>query len=85
MLYLSNLLNETEFKNSYTPIRTLGKGSYGTVYEIARLDDGCRFATKVFSKEILRKNKMWMKSFMDELEILRSIDHRNVLSFKGVF
>ena len=50
MLYLSNLLNETEFQNNYRPIRTLGKGSSATVYEIIRMDDGCRFAAKVLSR-----------------------------------
>lgn len=65
MPYLSNLLNETEFQNNYRPIRTLGKGSSATVYEIARIDDGRRFATKVLSKEILKKNIMRMKNFMN--------------------
>lgn len=69
------MINQSGFHNFYKPIRTLGKGSFATVYEIVRLDDGERFAAKVFSKENIKNNRSKMRSFINELEILRYIEH----------
>lgn len=38
--HLGKVLNQAGFSNCYKPIRTLGKGSFATVYEIIRLEDG---------------------------------------------
>ena len=50
-----------------------------------RLDDGKRFAAKVFGKAEIRNNSNRMNSFLNELEIMRSIEHNSLLKLEGVF
>lgn len=83
--YLSRTLNQTDFHNLYRPVRKFGKGSFATVYEVVRLDDGERFACKVFFKDSLKANKHKMRSFISELEILRFVEHHNLLKLESVF
>jgi hypothetical protein len=49
------------------------------------LDDGKRFAAKVFPKENIKNSKSKMNCFINELEIMRSIAHKNLLKLEGVF
>jgi serine/threonine protein kinase len=65
ILHLSKVINESGFHSFYKPIRVLGKGSSATVYEIARLDDGKRFAAKVFSKDGIKNSRNKMNCFMN--------------------
>lgn len=64
-MHLSKIINESGFHSLYKPIRVLGKGSSATVYEIVRLDDGKRFAAKVFTKEGIKNNRNKMSCFMN--------------------
>lgn len=66
-------------------MRKFGKGSFATVYEVVRLDDGERFACKVFSKDSLKADQHKMRSFISELEVLRFVEHHNLLKLESVF
>lgn len=62
---LGKTINQTGFHSFYKPIRTLGRGSFATVYEILRLEDGRRFAAKVFGKDNIKDNQNKMNSFIN--------------------
>jgi hypothetical protein len=49
------------------------------------LDDGKRFAAKVFAKDNIKNNPSKMSSFINELEILRYVEHSQLLKLEGVF
>lgn len=82
---LGKLLNQVGFHKQFKPIRTLGKGSSATVYEILRLSDGMRFAAKTFSKETIKSHPQKLNSFINELEILRNLEHKHLLKVEGVY
>lgn len=47
---LGRSINQMNFHSQYKPVRKIGKGATAMVYEMARLEDGQRFAAKAFSK-----------------------------------
>lgn len=73
------------FHDQFKPVRKLGKGGSAIVYEMVRLQDGARFAAKSFSKEVLKSSSKKFDSFMNEVEFLRNIEHKNLLKLEGVF
>lgn len=48
--HLSKFLNQKGFHAQFKPIKKLGKGNFATVYLVARIEDGKKFAVKAFSK-----------------------------------
>ena len=49
--YLSKIINQLGFHNTFKPLRKLGKGGFATVYEVERVTDGKLFAVKAFAKQ----------------------------------
>ena len=82
---LSKNINQTGFHKIFRPVRTLGKGSSATVYEIMRLEDGKRFAAKAFAKETVKSSPQKLNSLINELSILRSLNSDNLLRLESVF
>ena len=82
---LAKLISQKGFHREFKPIKTLGKGSSATVYEVLRIEDGARFAAKAFSKSTLKNSSQKLQGFLNELEIMHSLDHKNVLKLEGVF
>ena len=59
----------------------LGQGSYGVVYEIASKESNEKFAIKIISKE--RANRS--SSFENEVHIMKSVTHPNLIKLEEVF
>lgn len=82
---LGKSLNQMGFHEQFKPLRKLGKGGSAIVYEMVRMEDGQRFAAKAFSKDVLKGSPQKFGSFMNEVELLRNVEHRNLLKVEGVF
>ena len=64
-------------------LKTIGKGSYGTVYKVRkRLDQGV-YAMKTINISMM--DKKTLTNTLNELRILCSIDHPNVVGYKEAF
>ena len=63
-------------------IKTLGEGSFGEVYLIKSQKTQLEFALK---KIQLKNNKLKIKRILGEVNILKELDHPNIISFKGAF
>lgn len=63
----------------FKPIKKLGKGNFASVYEVERLTDSKKFAVKAFSKQNTFAAKNGKESLMNELSIMRSLSHSNIL------
>ena len=59
----------------------IGKGQYGSVYRGINVDNGEMVAIKQVGK--IKMKKAEIASIMGELELLKQLDHTNVLSYKG--
>ncbi|KAI4313890.1 hypothetical protein L6164_026836 [Bauhinia variegata] len=67
-----------EATQNFDPNRELGNGGYGTVY-YGKLRDGREVAVKCLYEHNYRR----VEQFMNEIEILRRLRHRNLVSLYG--
>ena len=75
-------LTQTSLKDFIT-IKTLGKGSFSSVYLVQRKQDSKIYALKSVFLEKLSKRQQ--ESSVNEVRILASIHHQNVISYKEAF
>ena len=76
-------LRQGSVENTYTITNLLGKGSFGFVYKAKhKFSDSFR-AVKVLKKENL--NDATRKKLLQEVEILKTLDHPNILRIYEVF
>lgn len=64
-------------------IKKLGTGSFSEVFRVLRISDGIEYAMKKVSLDKLSK-KDW-ENALNEIRILASVDHKNVISYKEAF
>ena len=70
-------------KDIYTREKILGKGTFGTVYLVKHKELARYFAMKVIKKT--NYNKEEEKEFMNEIEILRKLDHPNIIKITDFY
>ncbi len=68
----------------YNRGKYLGKGGFAKCYEIISQDSNRSYACKVISKQSLVKESS-RKKLMNEINIHKSISHRNVVKFERFF
>ena len=72
----------------YIKMQFLGKGAFGSVYKVERKNSGTREiirALKEISKEAMNVNEENQKEIKNEIEILKSIDHPNIMKIYEFF
>jgi NIMA (never in mitosis gene a)-related kinase len=67
----------------FTIIKKLGDGAYSSVYKVRRLDDQEQYALK--KVKMLNLTDKEKENALNEVRILASIDHPNVIGFKEAF
>ncbi len=75
--------NKGDFRKFYKVEETLGEGSYGKVYKVKQ-----RTSNKVYAMKLIRKDiesEESNKSFLNEIYILRKLDHPNILKIFEFF
>ena len=75
-------MKKTSF-NDFEFIRTLGKGAFSTVYLVRRKIDQKQYALKSIIMEKLKENEQ--QNSVNEIRILASISHSNVVGYKEAF
>ena len=73
----------TDPNQLYIRKKILGRGSFGTVYLVKQKELSRYFAMKVIKKT--SKNKEEEESLMNEIEILRKLDHPNILKITDFY
>lgn len=76
---------QSDFYEEYTLGRYIDKGNYAQVYECTRKANQQHHAVKVLEKERLRTMKNGKESVFNELKILRSLKHKNLMRLFEVF
>ena len=80
---MEDISNYRKIKETYKIEATLGKGSFATVKRAKHRATGERFAVKVLSKKKMsEEDKVSMKT---EIEILKQVDHPNIVKLIDVF
>lgn len=70
-----SIFNKYEFK------RFLGSGSFSTVKEAVRKSDGSQFAVKIIDSNKFYFNEKAKQGFKREIDILKKLDHKNIIKF----
>jgi len=73
----------TDPNQLYIRKKILGRGSFGTVYLVKQKELSRYFAMKVIKKT--SKNKEEEDNLMNEIEILRKLDHPNILKITDFY
>lgn len=74
-----------DITENYDVDKKLGKGSFGKVYLATRRSDGKIFAIKSMNKRILYRSTRNIVSLIKEIEILRLMDHPNIVKLYEVY
>lgn len=69
--------------NSYTVKSRLGQGAFSTVYKVLRKQDNIEYAMKKI--RILSLSDKETSNCLNEVRILASIEHPNIVSYKDSF
>ena len=64
--------------------KLIGKGSFAKVYLAARKENNQQYAVKAFSKTFMQQQHKGFESLLNEIRIMRKIDHPNVLKLHEV-
>jgi NIMA (never in mitosis gene a)-related kinase len=77
-------MNEKSEKiTDFTIIKKLGDGAYSSVYKVRRHDDNDIYALK--KVKLLSLSEKEKENALNEVRILASIDHPNVIAFRDAF
>lgn len=82
---LKSHFNQYGFHQQFKAIRRVGKGQFATVFEVENLENGEHLAVKAFSKASLNKTPKAMESIINEINIMRSFNHRNLQKLESVY
>ncbi|KAL2834518.1 cytochrome P450 [Aspergillus cavernicola] len=77
--------NINGFRQQYRVLQQLGKGHFATVYLCVQRATGTQYAVKMFEKRAGDSQKSQNESLMQEIGLLMSVSHRNLLCLKDTF
>eukprot|EP01024_Parvocaulis_polyphysoides_P022306 TRINITY_DN20679_c0_g1_i1.p1 TRINITY_DN20679_c0_g1~~TRINITY_DN20679_c0_g1_i1.p1 ORF type:complete len:202 (-),score=30.83 TRINITY_DN20679_c0_g1_i1:21-626(-) len=75
--------NNRELFKKFKVDKFLGKGSYGSVYRVKRLDDNKTYAVK--ETDCTKMNQLEKADAVNEIRLLASIKHPNVIRYHEAF
>jgi len=86
MTVLKGVCVLTSFHEEYKALKMIGKGSFAKVYLVECKSQGKMYAVKAFTKEsVIASNKANAKpSMLNEIDIMRALDHENVIKLYEV-
>lgn len=78
--HLSQVFILCNFHNKYNTIKMIGKGSFARVYMVENKETKTNYAVKAFNKEYLLSQPKGRESLMNEIEIMKSVKHPNMMN-----
>ncbi|RMZ89098.1 hypothetical protein DV736_g3661, partial [Chaetothyriales sp. CBS 134916] len=77
--------NASGFHSQYRILQQLGKGHFATVYLCVQRSSGFKFAVKKFEKRLGESQRSQTEGLQQEIAVLMSVSHPNVLCLKDTF
>ena len=76
---------QCNFSEKFRTLKLIGKGSFARVYLVEKLEDSTKYAVKAFSKEYLKSKPKGKNVLVNEIRIMKKLDHPNVIKLFEVF
>lgn len=70
---------QSNFHEKFSAIKMIGKGSFARVYLVEDKETFQKFAVKAFSKEYLLSQVKGKESLVNEIQIMKSMQHENIM------
>ncbi|CAD8048082.1 unnamed protein product [Paramecium primaurelia] len=83
--FLGKKMNQTGFHQYFKVYKKIGKGSFASVYLAQRIEDGTRMAVKAFCKNAVYKEENGKDGLINEIQIMRILDHPNLMKLYEVY
>ena len=83
--YLKKFCRQIKFKNKFTQVSMLGKGSFAKVFLVERKEDKQMFAVKIFDKTPFLEDDLELQCLMYEIKMMRLMNHSKILKLFEVF
>ena len=74
-----------DIKEDYEVLETIGRGSFSKVYKAKNKENGKLYAIKAIDKKKLLKNNMHLMNIINEIEVLRNLNHPNIVKLYEVY
>ncbi|KAL0232279.1 hypothetical protein PCE1_002621 [Barthelona sp. PCE] len=78
-----NLLSTGRFQRDFIVMNTLGKGAFGSVFQVRNRIDGCIYAVKRIPFKQKIHDSTHVKMILREIRTLSSLNHPNVVRYFG--
>ena len=75
--------NKETTKQDFEIVKQIGKGSYATVFKVLRKEDNEVYAMKCI--DITKMDKTQLQNTLNEIRILCSVTHPNIVGYKEAF
>lgn len=75
----------TNFRDHFTQVKVLGKGSFAKVFRVQRNSDGKEFAVKVFNKELIMQDESEKICLLYEIKMMRTVKHPKILETYEIY
>lgn len=82
---LSKVVIMSDFEDEFAVIKEVGKGNYANVYLAKELATSNQFAVKAISKEIVYKSSRGIAAVINEIEIMKKLEHPSLLRLHKVY
>ncbi|CAD8056637.1 unnamed protein product [Paramecium sonneborni] len=83
--FLGKKMNQTGFHQYFKVYKKIGKGSFASVYLAQRIEDGTKMAVKAFCKNAVYKEENGREGLINEIQIMRILDHPNLMKLYEVY
>ena len=74
-----------KFSKKFKTIKVLGKGNFAKVYLVKNIEDENEYAVKVFNKKNVLKDKNEKLSLLNEIKIMRAVEHVRILKLMELY
>jgi len=75
----------TFYSSCFVNIKVIGKGSFARVFLAKRRNNGMTFAVKTFDKNMLLAADKARASLINEINIMRRLEHENIINLYEVY
>ncbi|CAD8127847.1 unnamed protein product [Paramecium sonneborni] len=83
--FLGKRINQYGFHHLFKVYKKIGKGSFASVYLAERVEDKEQMAIKAFSKSLAYAEENGKEGLINEIKLMRQVDHPNILKLYEVY